>query len=154
MIFCGGWAPPPALGDHGWMYILCLQYWWANKMFCSRNSTMKLMEGSLHEPILRVQTAVNPANLSWCFFLQLQYKKRCSCPYVSSGFFGRLSNDTEAAVCHRCSGLNNSTADITVHLFFIANICLACYIVTMICISSPDSMKKKKKQLTNTRKGD
>lgn len=24
------------------------------------------------------------------------------------------------------------------HLFFIANICLACYIVTMICIGSPD----------------
>ena len=54
----------------------------------------------------------------------------------------RLSHGTEAAVCQRCSGLNYSTADITVHLFFIANICLACYIVTMICISSPDSMYK------------
>lgn len=38
--------------------------------------------------------------------------------------------------------MNYSTSDITVHLFFMANICLACYIVTTICISSPDSMYK------------
>lgn len=61
----------------------------------------------------------------------------------------RPSHDTEAAVCHRCSGFNSSAADITVHLFFIANICLACYIVTMICISPTDPMYK-----TNTWKGD
>lgn len=54
----------------------------------------------------------------------------------------RFSHGTEAGVCQRFSGLNCSTADITVHVFFIANICLACYIVTMICISSPDSKYK------------
>lgn len=89
---------------------------------------------------LCMQCMANSENLR-CF-LHLQYINKVYLSLCKNWVRSRLSHATEAAVCQRCSGLNYSTADITVHLFFIANICLACYIVTMICVSSPDSMYK------------
>ncbi len=122
------------------MHILCLQYLWVHSVFPNGNgTTMKLMEACCMKHRAVRATEANPANLG-CF-LHLQYMKA----YLSlckNQVRSRLSHGTEATVFQRCSGLNYSTADITVHLFFIGNICLACYIVTMICISFPDPMYK------------
>lgn len=122
------------------MHILCLQYLWVHLMFHNRNRmTMKLMEPyCLNNRVVRAKP--NLANLK--HFLHLQYMNKSNLSLCKNWVHSRFSHGTEAGVCQRFSGLNYSTADITVHVFFIANICLACYIVTMICISSPDSKYK------------
>lgn len=72
---------------------------------------------------------LNPVHLK-CFLCVCMYKNDVG---------GRFSH---AACQWRSAGLNDCAADITVYLFFIANICLACYSVITICISSTDFLHK------------